>query len=175
MKVSVVGLRKFYGRTRAVDDITFDFAGGQIFGFVGPNGAGKSTTMRVLATLDGTTSLLVALVARRLGGSRDAGRFALLLYAVSIPAFAVLQFGFSAQVFGQWFTAPLLLLLLASARPPQPRTWLMATLLLLFGMFSHIGVAILGVAWMGFTLLLTLLHDRRIVETYLGIGARAAA
>jgi hypothetical protein len=115
----------------------------------------------ILATLDGATAFLIALAARRLGGNRDAGRFALLLYAVSIPAFAVLQFGFSAQVFGQWFTAPLLLLLLGSARPPQPRTWLLATLLLLFGMFSHIGVAILGVAWMGFALLLTLLHDRR--------------
>jgi ABC-2 type transport system ATP-binding protein len=52
MKVTVVGLKKFYGRTRAVDGISFEFGAGQIFGFVGPNGAGKSTTMRILATLD---------------------------------------------------------------------------------------------------------------------------
>jgi ABC-2 type transport system ATP-binding protein len=52
MRVNVVHLKKFYGRTRAVDDISFSFTSGQIFGFVGPNGAGKSTTMRILATLD---------------------------------------------------------------------------------------------------------------------------
>jgi ABC-2 type transport system ATP-binding protein len=55
MKVNVVHLRKHYGGTRAVDDISFSFASGQIFGFVGPNGAGKSTTMRILATLDEPT------------------------------------------------------------------------------------------------------------------------
>src|SRR5262245_34892861 len=56
MKVSVVGLKKYYGKTRAVDGISFEFASGQIFGFVGPNGAGKSTTMRILATLDEPTA-----------------------------------------------------------------------------------------------------------------------
>src|SRR5438128_5243252 len=56
MEVDVQDLRKEYGRTRAVNGISFSFASGQIFGFVGPNGAGKSTTMRVLATLDEPTS-----------------------------------------------------------------------------------------------------------------------
>src|SRR5262245_24871773 len=56
MKVNIVHLRKYYGRTRAVDDISFTFTSGQIFGFVGPNGAGKSTTMRILATLDEPTA-----------------------------------------------------------------------------------------------------------------------
>jgi hypothetical protein len=115
----------------------------------------------VLAILDGATALLIALVARRLGGNRDAARFALLLYAGSLPAFAALEFGFSAQIYGQWFTAPLALLLLAQDTPPRPRTWLLAAVLLLMGMFSHIGVAILGVTWMGVTLLLTLPRDWR--------------
>src|SRR5262249_62337357 len=48
--------KKYFGTTRAVDDITFSFTSGQIFAFVGPNGAGKSTTMRVLATLEEPTS-----------------------------------------------------------------------------------------------------------------------
>lgn len=55
MKINVEQLRKHYGRTKAVDDITFNFASGQIVGFVGPNGAGKSTTMRILATLEEPT------------------------------------------------------------------------------------------------------------------------
>jgi ABC-2 type transport system ATP-binding protein len=55
MQVHIAGLHKYYGATRAVNDISFSFASGQIFGFVGPNGAGKSTTMRILATLDDPT------------------------------------------------------------------------------------------------------------------------
>jgi ABC-2 type transport system ATP-binding protein len=55
MRVEVVRLKKYFGPTRAVDDISFTFASGQIFGFVGPNGAGKTTTMRILATLDEPT------------------------------------------------------------------------------------------------------------------------
>jgi ABC-2 type transport system ATP-binding protein len=56
MRVDVVNLKKHYGRLKAVDDISFSFASGQIFGFVGPNGAGKSSTMRILATLEEPTS-----------------------------------------------------------------------------------------------------------------------
>src|SRR5437588_4711046 len=55
MRINLVNLKKYYGRTRAVDDISFAFSSGQIFGFIGPNGAGKSTTMRILATLDEPT------------------------------------------------------------------------------------------------------------------------
>jgi ABC-2 type transport system ATP-binding protein len=56
MRINVVQLRRYFGRTRALDDISFAFASGQIYGFVGPNGAGKSTTMRILATLDEPTA-----------------------------------------------------------------------------------------------------------------------
>ena len=38
-----------------MDDISFAFSGGEIFGFIGPNGAGKTTTMRIMATLDEPT------------------------------------------------------------------------------------------------------------------------
>lgn len=44
-------LRKVYGDTVAVDDVTFYVEEGEIFGFLGPNGAGKSTTMMILTTL----------------------------------------------------------------------------------------------------------------------------
>jgi ABC-2 type transport system ATP-binding protein len=56
MRVEVRNLKKFFGPTRAVNDISFSFSSGQIFGFVGPNGAGKSSTMRILATLDEPTA-----------------------------------------------------------------------------------------------------------------------
>jgi ABC-2 type transport system ATP-binding protein len=46
--IKVDGLSKRYGRTLAVDNISFEVQKGQIVGFLGPNGAGKTTTMRIL-------------------------------------------------------------------------------------------------------------------------------
>ena len=45
-------LHRFFGETRAVDDVSFEVAAGQVFGYIGPNGAGKTTSMRILASLD---------------------------------------------------------------------------------------------------------------------------
>jgi ABC-2 type transport system ATP-binding protein len=42
-------LTKQFGRTRAVDDVSFTVERGEIVGFLGPNGAGKTTLMRILA------------------------------------------------------------------------------------------------------------------------------
>lgn len=55
MKVQVQQLRKEFGKTVAVDNISFGFDSGHIFGFVGPNGAGKTTTMRIIATIEEPT------------------------------------------------------------------------------------------------------------------------
>ena len=41
-------LTKFFGKSTAVDHISFDVREGEIFGFLGPNGAGKTTTTRML-------------------------------------------------------------------------------------------------------------------------------
>lgn len=45
-------LHRFFGATRAVNDVTFSVRRGHVFGYIGPNGAGKTTSMRILATLD---------------------------------------------------------------------------------------------------------------------------
>src|SRR5262245_11029206 len=46
--ISVAGLEKHYGTTRAVDGLSFDVARGEVFGLLGPNGAGKTTTVETL-------------------------------------------------------------------------------------------------------------------------------
>jgi len=48
MSVKVTNLSKFYGKQKAVDNISFEISSGEIVGFLGPNGAGKSTTMKMI-------------------------------------------------------------------------------------------------------------------------------
>ncbi len=49
--ISVLGLVKDFGRTRALDGLDLTVNRGEVHGFLGPNGAGKSTTLRVLLGL----------------------------------------------------------------------------------------------------------------------------
>ena len=49
--IEVEHLRKIYGPTVAVEDISFEVAEGEIFGLLGPNGAGKTTTVECLQGL----------------------------------------------------------------------------------------------------------------------------
>ncbi|MFF0307127.1 ATP-binding cassette domain-containing protein [Streptosporangium sp. NPDC004379] len=60
--ISVSGVTKRFGRTRALDGLDLEVRAGEVHGFLGPNGAGKSTTIRVLLGLlradSGTVRLL---------------------------------------------------------------------------------------------------------------------
>jgi ABC-2 type transport system ATP-binding protein len=61
--ISVSGLCKSFGRTRALDGLDLTVETGEVHGFLGPNGAGKSTTIRILLGLlraDGGTARLLA-------------------------------------------------------------------------------------------------------------------
>lgn len=48
MAITLTHVSKFYGRQKALDDLTLNLQEGEICGFLGPNGAGKSTTMKIL-------------------------------------------------------------------------------------------------------------------------------
>ncbi|MGI5153263.1 ATP-binding cassette domain-containing protein [Plantactinospora sp. CA-294935] len=49
--ISVAGLVKTFGATRALDELDLTVRSGEVHGFLGPNGAGKSTTIRILLGL----------------------------------------------------------------------------------------------------------------------------
>ncbi|MGW4483858.1 ABC transporter ATP-binding protein [Amycolatopsis sp. NPDC004368] len=49
--ISIAGLHKSFGRTKALDGLDLQVPVGEVHGFLGPNGAGKSTTVRVLLGL----------------------------------------------------------------------------------------------------------------------------
>jgi len=76
--IVVEGLKKSFGKVKAVDGVSFGAQDGRITGLLGPNGAGKSTTLRTLytvlkpdagrATIDGVDVVTQSLEARaRLG------------------------------------------------------------------------------------------------------------
>lgn len=83
--LQITGLKKTFGRTEAVRDLTFSVAGGEIVGLLGPNGAGKTTTIRCIASLLRPTAGQV-----RIGGydletcAEDAKR--LLAYVPELPS-----------------------------------------------------------------------------------------
>jgi len=51
MSILIENVTKFYGRHRAVDDISLEIHAGELLAFLGPNGAGKTTTIKMLAGL----------------------------------------------------------------------------------------------------------------------------
>jgi ribose transport system ATP-binding protein len=70
--VSLRGICKTYGATRANDQIDLDIAPGQIIGLVGGNGAGKSTLMKVLCGVVPATSGDILLDGHSVHGAHDA-------------------------------------------------------------------------------------------------------
>ena len=54
--IEVHRLHRYFGRLKAVRNVSFRAYPGQVMGFIGPNGAGKTTTMRILATLETPTA-----------------------------------------------------------------------------------------------------------------------
>ena len=49
-------LKKYYGNSKGIEEVSFKVNKGEIYGFIGPNGAGKSTTIRTILGLINKTS-----------------------------------------------------------------------------------------------------------------------
>ncbi len=48
MSIKVKEVTKWYGKQKALDNVSFEVERGEIFGFLGPNGAGKTTMMKII-------------------------------------------------------------------------------------------------------------------------------
>ncbi len=73
LAVETRSLRKVYGRSVAVADLSLSVRRGEVFGFLGPNGAGKTTSVKMLMGLISPTSGEARLLGRPLG-EREAKR-----------------------------------------------------------------------------------------------------
>jgi ABC-2 type transport system ATP-binding protein len=54
--IDIDSLTRYYGKVKALDNISMKIEEGEIFGFIGPNGAGKTTSIRILLNLIFPTS-----------------------------------------------------------------------------------------------------------------------
>lgn len=93
-------LVKRYGKTTAVDHVSFEVAAGEIFGLLGPNGAGKTTTLEIIEGLrrpDGGEAVVAGIdvvkyprrVRERIGVQlQEAGLFELLTVEETLTTFA---------------------------------------------------------------------------------------
>jgi ABC-2 type transport system ATP-binding protein len=77
--IEILHLRKSYGTTIAVDDVSFSVAEGEIFGLLGPNGAGKTTTIECALGLRSPDSGSVRVLG--LDPGEDSGRLHLIVGA----------------------------------------------------------------------------------------------
>lgn len=56
MILHIENLKKYYGKTKGIEDFSLELEEGEIFGLIGPNGAGKSTTIRSVMDLINRTN-----------------------------------------------------------------------------------------------------------------------
>jgi len=99
--LEVSHLRKSFGSTLAVDDLSFHVNAGEIFGLVGPNGAGKSTTMTILAGMRRADAGHVTIDGRPAGRRNQAAQMLLGLVPQDLAVYADLTARENLDFFGQ--------------------------------------------------------------------------
>jgi len=69
--LKVENISKHFGNLKAVDELSFEVAAGEVFGFLGQNGSGKSTTIRMLLSLIHPTNGTIELFGKSLQKERN--------------------------------------------------------------------------------------------------------
>jgi ABC-2 type transport system ATP-binding protein len=104
--LDVSHLRRSFGDTVAVDDLSFHVDAGEIFGLVGPNGAGKSTTMMILAGVRGADAGTVTIAGRPAGrGNRSVQRM-LGVVPQDLAIYVDLTARENLEFFGEMYDVP---------------------------------------------------------------------
>jgi ABC-2 type transport system ATP-binding protein len=104
--LEVSHLRKSFGGTVAVEDLSFRVAAGEILGLVGPNGAGKSTTMMIVAGARRADSGTVTIAASDAGGHAQAARMLLGVVPQDLAIYSDLTARENLQFFGEIYSIP---------------------------------------------------------------------
>jgi ABC-2 type transport system ATP-binding protein len=89
--ISVEKLVKRYGRTVAVEGVTFEVDKGEVVGFLGPNGAGKSTTLRIIAGFLGMTSGKVVVCGHDIGDDSLKARMKIGYMPEAVPLYGEMR------------------------------------------------------------------------------------
>jgi ribosome-dependent ATPase len=125
--ISARGLTRRFGDFIAVDDVSFDIARGEVFGFIGSNGCGKSTTMRMLTGLLPPSSGEARLFDRPLGGDGRAARRRIGYMSQGFSLYGELTVRQNLELHARLF-----------ALPPGRRRPRIAELVARFGLAAHL-------------------------------------
>jgi ABC-2 type transport system ATP-binding protein len=86
--IEINHLTKRYGVLKAVDDLTFSVAAGEVLGFLGPNGAGKSTTMKMITGFLAPTSGSIRVCGHDVESAPQAAKTCMGYLPEGAPAYA---------------------------------------------------------------------------------------
>ena len=104
--LSVSHLCKTYGRTAAVDDLSFEIAPGEVVGLLGPNGAGKTTTINMILGVLEPTSGSIHIEGRNLATHRRQALQRTNFAAVYAPLPGNLTVEQNLRLFGMIYGVP---------------------------------------------------------------------
>lgn len=104
--LEVEGLRKAYGRTVAVDDVSFAVGRGEIVGLLGPNGAGKTTTINMVLGVLAPTTGRIRIEGRDVERARSRALACTNFAAVYAPLPGNLTVVQNLRIFGMIYDVP---------------------------------------------------------------------
>jgi len=118
--VATRGLTRSFGDFVAVDGLTLEVAGGEVFGFLGPNGAGKTTTIKMLTGLIAPSAGEARVAGEDVRTGRDRIRSSIGYMSQRFSLYPDLTVGENVELFAGLYGV-------TGARYRERRTWILET------------------------------------------------